>query len=205
MRPRGQLEKLYVRLEVLDAKRHLAKVFDATSGNVYHDSHRMIPMKCGAFLVFRFRLPGNAQSRLSFVTTRIKPAYSQSAYYGSCLVVMLNNDSPVSACRLSLGYCAVRLGLSSSLEACYLMIDRLFAHGYRRVGSNLDRARIQFKLADRLGLFTPTRVVCSTHGHQEFEVATAIFTVCSTVTGEGARLAFTNSTGRVGSGGFLKQ
>lgn len=146
-----------MRLEVLDAKRHLAKIFDATSGNVYHDHKSYDSYEVWGFLEEGpFRTPQEMHKSFVFRHHENQAAFSLVHNVTDRIlgVVMLSNDSPNN---LSIQIDPPitnpsSFGTQQQLEACYLLIDRLFAYGYRRVQISIDaKDTTNAKLADRLG------------------------------------------------------
>jgi RimJ/RimL family protein N-acetyltransferase len=144
-------------LEGLDVKRHLEKAFAATSGEMYYHKKTYNPSEVWGFLEDGpFDSPD--AMRRSFVFQH------KESQAGFCIVqavtkrilgtIMLSKDDPEN---LSIQLDAPILAPShwdgkEQLEACFLLMDRLFANGYRRIQFSVDAEDGHAsKLADRLG------------------------------------------------------
>jgi hypothetical protein len=146
-----------VRLEALDAKLHLQNVYHATSGDMY-----FYKKSFDASEVWGFAEEGPFESPADLRNSFVFQHYDTQAAF--CMVqnlterilgvVMLNKDDPKN---LSIQMEPPIMGPSSfggieQLEAVYLLMDRLFANGYRRIQISIDVQDSQgAKLADRLG------------------------------------------------------
>ena len=144
-------------LEGLDVKLHLDKVFAATSGDVYYHKKSYNPNQVWGFLedgpfesaealrksfVFQLKEDQAAFCLVQNVTKRVLG------------VILLTNDDPENlSIQLEPPILApFALDGQEQLEACFLLMDRLFANGYRRIQLSLDaKDGYTSKIADRLG------------------------------------------------------
>ena len=155
-RPEDLIGK-HVRLEALDAMRHLAKVFDATNGRLYYDKKSYDPQEVWGFLEDGpFETPQELYKSFVFRHNQNQAAFAVVDNVSDRIlgVVMLSNDDPLNL-SIKLEPPIVgpsTFGTKEELEACFLLMDRLFAHGYRRIYISIDAKDVQSsKLADRLG------------------------------------------------------
>ena len=147
----------WVRLEALESKRHLEAVHSVTNGNPVFLKKAYDPQKVWGFQV---EGPFNSEDELhkSFVFQHYndQSAFAILQNLNDRLVglVMLSNDNPR---HLSIQLDIPIAGPSSNgskeqLESCFLLLDRLFANGYRRIVISIDSKDSEgSKLADRLG------------------------------------------------------
>lgn len=144
-------------LEGLDPKRHLAKVYGATSGDMYYYKKSYDSSEVWGFLEDGpFDSPEHLEKSFVFQHLEDQAAFCivQSVTNRILGVVMLSKDNPAN---LSIQLDPPILGPSNmegkeQLEACFLLMDRLFANGYRRIQLSIDAKDHQgSKLADRLG------------------------------------------------------
>lgn len=147
----------YVRLEALQVDRHLADLYHTTSGEPALGNSQYDPEEIWSFqesgpfatekelrqsFVFQHKLNDAAFAILNTVTDKILGA------------VLLVGDDPTN---LSIQLEAPLMqpscdGGPEQLEACFLLLDRLFAYGYRRIQFSIDsQDAIKRKLANRLG------------------------------------------------------
>lgn len=155
-RPRDIVGK-WVRLEPLEPKRHLMAIHAVTDGDPIFLKKAYDPQEVWGFQI---EGPFNSVDELheSFVfqhhDNQAAFAILQNLNDRLVGVVMLNNDNPQD---LSIQITSPIAGPSSNgskeqLEACFLLLDRLFANGYRRIEISIDSKDNQgSKLADRLG------------------------------------------------------
>ena len=156
-RPQDIIGRL-VRLEALQVDRHLHKLFEVTSGEPALGNASFDPQE-----IWSFQVDGpferSLEMRKSFVFQR------QSNEAGFAIVhsvtnrlwgaILLTNDNPQ---HLSIQLEVPLLqpskdGSPEQLEACFLVLDRLFAHGYRRIQYSIDsQDATARKLASRLGM-----------------------------------------------------
>lgn len=146
-----------VRLEALEVARHLQAIYDLTSGKVNIDSKSFDPMEIWGFLEHG-PFESAEELRKSFVFQR---KFNEAAF---CMVhsvtdriigvVILTNDDPWNL-TIQLETPIVKPSTDGSLEqleACFLLMDRLFAYGYRRIQLSMDSQDTKNrKLAVRLG------------------------------------------------------
>lgn len=144
-------------LEGLDAKRHLAKVHAATSGDMYYHKKSYNPSEVWGFLEDGpFESPEALRKSFVFQHKENQAGFCivQSVTMRILGVIMLSKDDPEN---LSIQLDPPILGPSNfegkeQLEACFMLMDRLFANGYRRIQLSIDEKDGKAsKLADRLG------------------------------------------------------
>lgn len=155
-RPEDVIGK-YIRLEALEVDRHLKDLYEATSGQPMFGNSNYDPQEIWSFveegpfpnsttmresIVFQHKSNEAAFGIVNSVTNRLMGA------------VKLTKDDPQNlTVQLEAPYVQPFFeGTPEQLEACFLLIDRLFAHGYRRIQLSFDSqdARRR-KLASRLG------------------------------------------------------
>ena len=155
-RPQDLVGKI-VRLEALEADRHLDKLFKLTSGEADMESLSYDPEEIWGFLeggpfknkeemrksfVFQRKIDEAAFAIINNVTDKVVGA------------VILKNDNPHNL-SIQLEAPIIRPALDGSqdqLEACFMLQDRLFALGYRRIQMSVDAQDGALrKLAIRLG------------------------------------------------------
>eukprot|EP00980_Cylindrotheca_fusiformis_P009732 scaffold2149_cov187-Cylindrotheca_fusiformis.AAC.10 len=146
-----------VRLEALDSRLHLKSIFAATSGDMY-----FYKKSYDANEVWGFLEEGPFETQDQLLNSFVFQHYENQAAFAIVQnlsdrilgVAMLSKDDPKN---LSVQLDAPIVGPSTvggkeQLEACFLLMDRLFANGYRRVQFSLDsKDGNGSKLADRLG------------------------------------------------------
>jgi RimJ/RimL family protein N-acetyltransferase len=155
-RPQDVIGRL-VRLEALEVDRHVQDLFDATCGLAYQDCRQFDPKEVWGFLefgpfkttddlacspVFQRRLNEGRFAIIDHVTERL---------FG---VIILFDDNPKHlTISLDPPICKPSSeGTAELTEACFLVMDRLFALGYRRIQMSIDSQDIIHKrLAARLG------------------------------------------------------
>jgi RimJ/RimL family protein N-acetyltransferase len=141
-RPKDIIGK-YVRLEALQVERHLTDLYRVTSGQPALENQSFDPEE-----VWSFQDEGPFASedemRLSFVFQHKKNdaafAIVHSVTDRVIGVILLTNDNPKN---LSIQLeCPIvqpaREGSAEQLEASFLLMDRLFAFGYRRIQISID-------------------------------------------------------------------
>lgn len=146
-----------IRLEPMDPDRHLNELFAMTNGDTYCENRAYDPNEIWAFHPEGpFQNP--KEMRKSFVFQR-KMNEASFAIIESLTdkilgVVMLSRDDPQNL-SISIESPIVKPsseGTVEPIEACFLLIDRLFALGYRRVQLSVDSMNTRGKrLAGRLG------------------------------------------------------
>ena len=153
----GDIVGRTVRLEPLEAPRHLEEFHSMTCGDVYREHKSFDPHQVWAFWPEGpFRCSG--EMRESFVFQRYDNeagfAIVESLTDRMIGVVMLTNDTPRNL-SISLELPIVKPssdGTVESIEGCFLLLDRLFSLGYRRVQMSVDSMDTTGKkLAGRLG------------------------------------------------------
>lgn len=183
-----------VRLEALEASRHLNTIFEITSGDAYGDSKSFDPEEIWGFLPdgpFR----NKEEMRTSFVFQRKidEAAFAIVDNVTDKVIgaVILNNDNPE--------YLSIQMeppimrpnvdGSQEQVEACFLLLDKLFALGYRRIQMSVDAqngpAR---KLALRLG-FTMEGTLYKHTIIKEASVDSAVYGLLNSDWDRGARFA----------------
>jgi RimJ/RimL family protein N-acetyltransferase len=147
----------YCRLEALEAARHLDELHKVTSGAPAFEKTSYDPEEVWGFLS-EGPFESSQELRKSFVfqNKRNEAAFAivdsvTNQVVGACL---LTNDSPkhltIQIEPPILHF--ARVGTTEQLEACFLLMDRLFAFGYRRIQMSTDSQDTEsHKLAARLG------------------------------------------------------
>lgn len=147
----------YLWLEGLDAKRHLEKVYAATSGDMYYHKRSYNPSEVWGFLEDGpFDSPEALRKSFVFQQYENQAAFCivQSVTKRILGVIMLSHDDPEN---LSIQLEPPIMSPANAegkeeLEACFLLMDRLFANGYRRIQLSVDAQDGRGgKVADRLG------------------------------------------------------
>lgn len=147
----------HVRLEPLQADRHARDLFHLTSGEPRNDHKSYDPQE-----VWSFQEAGPFESELEMRSSFVFMRKLDEAAFGIVHSVTdrligalyLTHDDPTNL--------AIQLeppivppegeGKQEQLEACFLLMDRLFAYGYRRIQISIDsQDAVKRKLAARLG------------------------------------------------------
>jgi len=153
----GDIVGRTIRLEPLEPGRHLDKFFAMTCGEVYKENKGFDPNEIWAFHPEgSFNVP--AEMRESFVFQRKMNeagfAIVENLTDNMVGVVLLTNDDPENL-SINLELPIVKPsseGTVESIEGCFLLIDRLFSLGYRRVELSVDSMDTRGKkLSGRLG------------------------------------------------------
>lgn len=137
------------RLEPLDVNRHAQELWDITSGNAYKEHRSYNPdevwgfLDCGPF-------PNVQSLKESEVFQFLEQQRSNNGMAGFAIVefvtdrlvgvIHLSHDDPKNL-NVQMELPIVRPtsdGSVEQLEACFLILDRLFAHGYRRIQMCVD-------------------------------------------------------------------
>ena len=147
----------HVRLEALECQLHLEEIYKITNGNAVYENKAYDPNDVWGFLqdgpfdtvdklkesfVFNNKTNEGAFAMVHSITDRIIG------------VILLTNDDPTN---LSIQLEApiappVFDATQQQIESCYLLIDRLFANGYRRIQILIDtQDHDKRKLCMRLG------------------------------------------------------
>lgn len=146
-----------VRLEALEVDRHVEDLYDGTCGLAHWGSKQFDPKEVWGFLgygpfkdkeemaaspIFHRKLNEAGFAIIENVTDRILG------------VILLSNDNPQHL-TVSMDPPIVRPsaeGTAEPIEACFLILDKLFALGYRRVQMSVDSEdAVHKKTAARLG------------------------------------------------------
>jgi RimJ/RimL family protein N-acetyltransferase len=147
----------YVRLEALDAGRHLSELFTLTSGEPGLQNKAFDPEEIWSFqpegpfasekemresFVFQ-RLPDEAAFAIVHaVTDRLMGAFLVTNDDPKNLTIQI--ESPLMQPAYE--------GCPEQLEAIFLLLDRLYGYGYRRIQISIDSQDVhKRKLATRLG------------------------------------------------------
>lgn len=145
------------RLEPLDADRHLNDLWEITSGNAYKEHKGYNPdevwgfLNCGPFEKLQSMLESEV-----FQLERNQSAFAIVEMITDRLVgvIHLTKDDPKNLnVQMELPILKPTSdGSLEQMEACFVLIDRLFAHGYRRVQMCVDTQDVRGKrLPGRLG------------------------------------------------------
>ena len=156
-RPRDIIGR-FVRLEALQADRHAEALYKLTSGEPSMDHKSFEPNEVWGFLP-EGPFANVQEMKESFVFTRRQSnqaafAIIQNVTHKLLGMVWLSHDDPTNlSIQLETPILQPKMqGTREELEACFLLLDRLFAHGYRRIQLSLDsQDAVQRKLANRLG------------------------------------------------------
>mmetsp|Transcript_18141 Transcript_18141/g.41637 ORF Transcript_18141/g.41637 Transcript_18141/m.41637 type:complete len:470 (+) Transcript_18141:143-1552(+) len=155
-RPQDIIGK-WIRLEPLEAKRHLQAVHAVTNGDPIFLKKAYDPEE-----VWGFQREGPFHDIDDLEKSFVFQHYENQAAFAILQnlndrlvgVIILSNDNPQN---LSIQLDSPIAGPSSNgskeeMEACFLLLDRLFAYGYRRIQLSIDSNDSHgTKLADRLG------------------------------------------------------
>jgi RimJ/RimL family protein N-acetyltransferase len=155
-RPQDIIGK-WIRLEPLDSKRHLQAVFAVTNGDPIFLKPAYDPQE-----VWGFQIEGPFRNPTELKESFVFHHHDNEAYFAILQnlndrlvgVVSVSKDQPQNL-SIQLNTPIVgpsNYGSKEQLEACFLVMDRLFAYGYRRIQISIDSKDSQgAKLADRLG------------------------------------------------------
>lgn len=155
-RPRDIIGK-YIRLEALEVERHLADVFKVTSGEPALENKSYDPQEVWGFLEDGPFEDENALHQ-SFVFQRKQNEAGFAIVHAVTNrvmgVVLIRNDDPRNlTIQLEAPIMQPnREGTKEQIEACYLLLDRLYAYGYRRIQFSIDSQDAEKrKMCTRLG------------------------------------------------------
>lgn len=155
-RPQDIIGK-FIRLEPLEAKRHLKAVHAVTNGDPIFLKKSYDPEE-----VWGFQTEGPFKTEEELGQSFVFKHYENEAAFAILQnlndrlvgVVTVSNDNPQNL-SIDLNFPIAgpsNYGSKEQLEACFLVLDRLFANGYRRVAFSIDSKDSHgAKLADRLG------------------------------------------------------
>lgn len=145
------------RLEPLDANHHLNDLWEITSGKSYKEHKSYNPDEVWGFLdVGPFEKPQSMLESEVFQLERNQAAFAivESITDRVLGVIHLTKDDPKNL-NIQMELPIVKPSSDNSMEqmeACFLLLDRLFAHGYRRVQMCVDTQDVRGKrLPGRLG------------------------------------------------------
>ena len=183
-----------VRLEALDSSKHLKAIFASTSGDMYFYKKSYDANEVWGFLE---EGPFNTQEELknSFVFQH----YENEAAFA---IVQNLNDRILGVAMVSRDnskHLSIQLdppiigpstvGTKEQLESCFLLLDRLFANGYRRVQLSIDSKDGKgSELADRLG-FTFEGVLLKDMVIKESNRDSKVYGMLNSDWDKGARIA----------------
>jgi len=146
-----------VRLEPLDATRHLDNLYEITSGQPYQEDKAYNPNEVWGFRDYGpFKTKEEMEKSPVFNIKKNEASFAIVEIITDRIigVVMLTNDDP-SNLNVELELPIVKPstdGTVEQIEACFLLLDRLFAHGYRRVQLTIDTLDVYGKkLPGRIG------------------------------------------------------
>jgi len=155
-RPQDLIGRL-VRLEALDIDRHLEKFYNITSGNAYLDNKAYNPKEVWGFLNHGpFRNEEELKECPIFQRGVNEAAFAIIENLTDRLlgVVVLSKDKPEHL-TIQLEPPIIKPsseGSAEPIEACFLLMEKLFALGYRRIQMAFDTQDAKSKkLAVRLG------------------------------------------------------
>lgn len=147
----------FVRLEALDVERHLKEVYRITSGEPALDYHSFDPQEVWSFLEAG-PFESEKEMRQSFVFQRRVNeagfAIVHSVTDRVLGVVLLAKDDPMNlSIQLEPPIMPPTMDATQQqLESCFLLMDRVFGFGYRRIQLSVDsQDAVMRKLATRLG------------------------------------------------------
>ena len=146
-----------VRLEALEVDRHVEELYSISCGLAYLDCKQFDPKEVWGFLEY-----GPFQNKEEMAASPIFHRQINEAGFAIIEnvtdrllgVVLLTNDNPKHlTVSMEAPICKPSLeGSAEPIEACFLLMDKLFALGYRRIQMALDsQDSIHKKLAARLG------------------------------------------------------
>lgn len=153
----GDIVGRTIRLEPLDTKRHLKDFYAMTCGDIYRANKSYDPLEVWAFYEDGpFDSPEKMKESFVFQREMNEAGFAiiESLTGNMVGAVYLTNDNPKNL-SISLELPIVKPsseGTVESIEACFLLLDRLFALGYRRVQLSVDSMDTKGKkLSGRLG------------------------------------------------------
>lgn len=147
----------FVRLEALTPERHLTNVFKMTDGSPRLDKKAYDPLEVFGFQPDGpFRTPTDMRKSFVFQRKCNEAGFAMIHTVTERVVgvILLTNDAPE---HLSIQIEPPIMppksqGTQQQIEACFLLLDRLFAYGYRRIQMAVDSQDPDGnKLANRLG------------------------------------------------------
>lgn len=146
-----------IRLEPLQAERHLGEFFAMTCGDVFKENKSFDPNEVWAFhSEGPFKSPEAMYKSFVFQRKMNEAGFAivESLTDRMVGVVLLTNDDPQNL-SISLELPIVKPsseGTVEPIEGCFLLMDRLFSIGYRRIELSVDSMDNKGKqLSGRLG------------------------------------------------------
>lgn len=153
----GDIVGRLVRLEPLETDRHLQPFFDMTCGDVYKENQTFDSNEVWSFVdggPFESTKDLRQSSVFQHKANEAGYAIVESLTDNMIGVIHLTNDNPRNL-NISLEIPIVKPsseGTAEQIEACFLLMDRLFSLGYRRVQLSVDSMDTKAKkIAGRLG------------------------------------------------------
>jgi RimJ/RimL family protein N-acetyltransferase len=155
----GDIIGARVRLELLEKNRHAAEFYEITSGEACGADKRYDAEEVWGFLEY-----GPFQSTNELLSSGVFQLAQDQAGFAivdmitdkQLGVVHLTNDDPKNL-NVTLDLPIVKPSSNDTLEvteACFLLLDRLFAYGYRRVQITIDTQDVRAKRLPRSLGFT---------------------------------------------------
>lgn len=183
-----------VRLEALDATKHSKAIFASTSGDMY-----FYKKSYDANEVWGFLEEGPFSTIEELKNSFVFQHYDNEAAFAIVQnlndrilgVIMVSKDDPKHlSIQLDLPIIGPStVGTKEQLESCYLLLDRLFANGYRRIQLSIDsKDGNGSKLADRLG-FTFEGVLLKDMVVKESSRDSKVYGMLNSDWDKGARIA----------------
>jgi len=153
----GDIVGRTIRLEPLEPGRHLDDFFAMTCGDAYKENRSFDPNETWAFHPKGpFKIPQEMQKSFLFQRKMNEAGFAivESLTGNMVGVVFLSNDDPQNL-SINLELPIVKPsseGTVEPIEGCFLLIDRLFSIGYRRIELSVDSMDTRGKkLSGRLG------------------------------------------------------
>lgn len=154
----GDIVGRNIRLEPLDADRHSKDFFAMTCGDIYKENKAFDPHEVWAFFPQGpFRTAEEMRKSCVFERRANEAGFAivESLTDNLVGVIFVTNDNPKNL-SISIEVPIVKPsseGTAEPIEACFLLMDRLFALGYRRIQYSIDSMDTNGKkLAGRLGV-----------------------------------------------------
>ncbi len=147
----------FVRLEAMAVDRHLNELFQMTDGSPRVDKKAYDPLEVWGFQPEGpFRTPSDMHKSFVFQRKFNEAGFVMvhSVTERITGVILLTNDAPEHlSIQMEPPIMAPNShGTQQQMEACFLLLDRLFAYGYRRIQMAVDSQDPDGnKLANRLG------------------------------------------------------
>merc|ERR1712157_641507 len=146
-----------VRLEPADASWHAQSLFDVTSGDAYYECKSFNPNLIWGFLDYGpFKSVDELSKSQIFKLQQNEASFAIIENITGRLlgVILLTEDNPRNL-SIQMEHPIVKPssdGTVEQIETCFLLLDKLFALGYRRVQFSIDSQDVNArKLPGRLG------------------------------------------------------